>query len=321
MYFKYHKIHYFCSIVQFYVMDALSKILELIKLKAVVYFNSDFSAPWGMQMSKSKFAQFHMIVNGKCFLRIKSNKTLTLNKGDIVIFPFGTSHLLADNINSKSENGLKVAQSIWDNNPIFKGNNVTTTLICGHFEFNSTINHNFIKVLPDIIHIKNISKQKFSWLKTICNLIIQESETENVGKTLAINRLAEVLFINAIREFIIQKNYDKGFLAALADKNISCALKVIHNAPEKNWTLQKLAKTAGMSRTLFTNKFKTLIGETPMEYVTNWRLLKAKAYLTESNDSVKEIAYKVGYTSNAAFNRIFKKKTLKTPLKYRQLNF
>jgi len=299
-------------------MDALSNVLELIKLKSAVYFKSDFSAPWGMEISEGPFAQFHMIVKGKCVLKKHNQNIIELYAGDIVIFPFGGSHWLADAKESQKEDGLKVVESIWNNNPLFKGDNFSTNLICGHFKFDRTVEHSFIESLPTFIHITDMERKEFSWLETISNLLIQESGTNNIGNSITQNRLAEVLFIHAIRAYILQNNDKTGFFAALKDAKLSSVLKLVHNNPEKKWTLKNLSSEAGMSRTLFANKFRDIVGETPLHYITNWRILKAKQFLKESSDPIVEVAAKVGYSSEAAFNRVFKKKVLKTPAAYRR---
>ena len=299
-------------------MDALSSIFDIIKLKSAVYFKSDFSSPWGMDISKGPYAQFHMIVKGKCILNLKNKKAIELYAGDIVIFPFGEAHWLADNQNSKKVGGLKVVESIRNNNPIFKGNDHATTMICGHFEFDRNIEHSFIRSLPQYIHISDMDRKEFSWLESISNLIMRESGSDRLGNTIAVNRLAEVLFIHSIRAYILQNNDNIGLFTALKNPKLSNVLKLIHSKPEYNWNLDNLAHEAGMSRTLFANKFRETVGETPLLYIRNWRIIKAKQFLKEGSDSISEVAEKVGYSSEAAFNRVFKKKVHKTPAVYRR---
>lgn len=301
-------------------MDALSEILELVKLKSAVYFKSDFSSPWGMSIKAGSFAQFHMVLKGKCILQLSQLKIIELYAGDIVVFPFGEEHALADNYQSKKEDGLKVVESIWNNNSLFKGDNFATTLICGHFEFDRNTKHSFIKSLPSIILISDMDRREFSWLETLSNLLMQESMSKHIGNSSVTNRLAEVLFIHVIRAYILQDEEKTGFFAALKDSKLNSILTLVHSSPEKNWTLENLSSQAGMSRTLFANKFREVIGETPFQYITNWRILKAKQFLTESSEPISEIAEKVGYSSEAAFNRVFKKKVLKTPAVFRRAN-
>lgn len=300
-------------------MDALSDILQTIKLKSSVYFRSDFSAPWGMKMEAGQFAQFHLIVRGRCWLKLSESKEpIELSAGDIVMFPHGDSHSLSDKLGSKKIPGKKVLESILNNEPIFYGDRVAATLVCGHFEFNKDFDHPFIKELPRVIHITDMERKKLYWLENITNLVIQEAGIKSIGSNLVVKKLGEILFIYTVRAFI-QKNIPRhGYLAALQNENISQALSLIHNSPGKNWTLSNLSRASGMSRTNFINKFRNLVGETPLKYVTNTRILKAKELLIETKKPVGELANDVGYQSEAAFNRVFKKRVSKTPLKYRQ---
>lgn len=299
-------------------MDVLSTVLKKVKLSSTVYFKSDFSSPWGMDIPKGPFAQFHIITRGQCILKTKK-KTIQLFSGDIVVFPLGTSHWLADTESSSLASGQEVVQSIANGKSLFEGSQVATTLVCGHFEFDRHMNHPFINELPEIIHITDAERKEKSWLENITNLIIQEASNENAGSNIIVNKLGEVLFIHTLRAFFGRNIDNKGFLAAVQDERIGKVLRVIHENPENDWQLQSLAKVAGMSRTSFSNQFKSLVGETPLTYITNWRILQAKELLKESAQSVGEIAEHVGYQSEAAFNRVFKKLVSITPLRYRRI--
>jgi AraC-like DNA-binding protein len=299
-------------------MDALSDVLQTIKLKSSVYFRSDFSAPWGMKMEAGKFAQFHLVVRGNCWLKLSdSKKPIELSAGDIILFPHGDSHSLSDKLGSKKYPGKKVLESILNNKPIFYGDRISATLVCGHFEFDDEFEHGFVSELPNIIHIKDNDKKELHWLEKITNLVIQEAGNEGIGRNLVVKKLGEILFIYTIRAFIHKNNPTQGFLAALQNKNIGEALSLIHNSPGTNWTLNTLSRASGMSRTNFINKFKQLVGETPLNYITNIRILKAKELLADTKKPVGELAKDVGYKSEAAFNRVFKKRVAQTPFKYR----
>lgn len=298
-------------------MDVLSDILSKIKLSSVVYFKSDFSEPWGMEIPKGPFAQFHIVTKGQCVLRT-NNESIQLFAGDIVVFPFGASHWLANNKNSKRYNGQEVVKSILSGKSLFEGDKLSTTLVCGHFEFDKSLDHPFVKELPPIIHINDTDIKQFSWLKNIVDLVIYEAEKEQSGSGLIVNKLGEILFVHTLRAYIEKRKSDKGFIAAIQDERISKVLKEIHSSPQNDWKIEQLATIAAMSRTSFSNRFKKLTGETPFNYITQWRLLQAKQFLEESKLSVGEIAEQVGYQSEAAFNRVFKKRMSLTPLKFRQ---
>ncbi len=298
-------------------MDILSDILSKVKLSSVVYFKSNFSEPWGMEIPKGPFAQFHIVTKGQCVLRAK-DKSIQLFAGDIVVFPLGTSHWLANNEKSKRHQGQNVVESILSGKPLFEGELLSATLICGHFEFDRNLDHPFIKELPSIIHINDTDLKQFSWLKNITDLIIEEAGKEQSGSGIIVNKLGEILFVHTLRAFIEKNKSKTGFIAAIQDERISKVIKEIHYSVQKNWSLDKLAQIAGMSRTSFANRFKSLTRETPFNYITQWRVLMAKELLEESSLSVGEIAEQVGYQSEAAFNRVFKKKVSQTPLKFRQ---
>lgn len=298
-------------------MDVLSSVLKKVKLSSTVYFKSDFSSPWGMDIPKGPFAQFHIVTRGQCVLKTK-DKSLKLFTGDIIVFPLGTSHWLADNESSDLKKGQDVVKSIINGKSLFEGSQVSTTLVCGHFEFDRTMDHPFVNELPEVIHITDSERKEKSWLENITTLIIQEASNENAGSNIIVNKLGEVLFIHTLRAFFERKLNKKGFLAALQDERIGKALRAIHQTPENDWQLSSLAQISGMSRTSFSNQFKALVGDTPLTYITNWRILQAKELLKESTQSVGEIAEKVGYQSEAAFNRVFKKLVALTPLRYRQ---
>ncbi len=298
-------------------MDVLSDLLKKIKLSSAVYFKSNFSSPWGMDIPKGPFAQFHIVSRGQCILKTK-NSAIQLFAGDIVVFPRGTSHWLADIESSERKNGQEVVQAIMNGKSMFEGDKISTTLVCGHFEFDRSIDHPFINELPEIIHISDSEKNDLSWLKNISDLVIQEAGNEQSGSNVIVNKLGEILFIHVLRAYIQRRSTGNGFLAAIRDERISKVLKAIHTSPEIDWQLSSLAQLAGMSRTSFSNHFKAILGDTPLNYITQWRILQAKELLKESNKSVGEVAEEVGYQSEAAFNRVFKKRVLQTPLKYKK---
>jgi len=298
-------------------MDVLSDVLRSVKLTSVVYFKSDFSAPWGMEVSSGEFAQFHMVIRGHCVL--KSDETnIVLNAGDIVVFPLGTAHWLADETSSQRSNGRDVVHAIQSGRPMFRGERVSATLVCGHFELDRGFDHPFIENLPTLIHIRDNEKRELSWLESISNLIIREADQEKPGSDLITSKLGEIFFIHILRAYILQHGKGQGFFAALRDSRIAKALSAIHAQPDKNWTLADLSKVAGISRTGFSTQFKTLVGQTPLNYLTRWRMLMACEHLAISPGSVGEVGDRVGYQSEAAFNRAFKKYIGQTPLKYRQ---
>ena len=225
---------------------------------------------------------------------------------------------MANSEKSQRYQGQEVVESILSGKSLFEGGQLSATLVCGHFEFDRNLDHPFIQELPSIIHINDADIKQFSWLKSITDLVIEEAGKEQSGSGIIVNKLGEILFVHTLRAFIEKNKLKNGFIAAIQDERISKVLNEIHTSSHQVWSLDQLAKIAAMSRTSFANRFKSLTGETPFSYITRWRLLKAKELLEESRLSVGEIAEQVGYQSEAAFNRVFKKRVSQTPLKFRQ---
>jgi transcriptional regulator GlxA family with amidase domain len=148
--------------------------------------------------------------------------------------------------------------------------------------------------------------------------MLNELNDEKPGSKIMLRCFSEILFVNIVRAHLEQASSSNGFLSALNDSRISKALKLIQDLPGNNWTLESLASQVGMSRSVFFNQFKKLVHETPLSYLTNWRIRNAKKLLMTENSNIAEIAMNVGYQSEAAFNRIFKAKMGETPAVYRR---
>jgi len=289
-------------------MDTLSEILRTINLSGTVYARANFSSPWGIEFDSGIFAQFHLVVSGHCWLNIKDSKEhMRISAGDIVVFPQGDSHSLYDNPDSKLVSGKEVMEAIINNRPMFEGDEVYTTLVCGHFEFDRSANHPLIDALPRFIHISDAERTELSWLETATNVIIQETDSGIPGSDVIVNRLAEVLFIQILRAYMLRDTLPGGFLAALRDQHINKALELIHTTPDAGWTVKKLGREIGMSRSAFSSRFKELVGLAPIEYTTNWRMQKAYEMLKDTKLSLSAIAKQIGYISEPAFNRAFKR--------------
>ncbi len=297
-------------------MDALSEILKSLRLKSAVYFNSDFSAPWGMEVPQSAVAQFHMITRGSCLLHTNNN-TYQLFQGDIVVFPKGSKHWIADSAKSKRKNGLDVVQKLQNDPGYFRGDEISASLICGHFEFDHSLNHPLLDSLPEMIKLTDLNAESKLQIEEISKLIIKESTLGESGSHVASVRLSEVLFIQLLRGHI-KANSSATFFQALTDPLIQRTLTLMHNQSEKTWTVELLAKEVGTSRTNFFTKFKSKVGVTPLKYLTTWRMIKAREILNDSDLPIGSVAEKIGYASEAAFIKVFKKSTNQTPSAFRK---
>ena len=299
-------------------MDALSGVLESVKLKAILYPKFRFTSSWGIEMAQDFRSQFWLLLKGTCYLRVPGEKVIKMNVGDFIFVPHGSTHRISGKSNTACVPASQFGKAFHSGKPLFQGKDEETIIMGGHFEFAPTVQHPFIKTLPKVIHINNANKELNLWLQQAASLMNEEISDEKIGSQLILERLVDILFVLIIRAYLEQADIKEGFLTALKDTRISNSLKVIHESFEKNWTLHQLAAAAGMSRSLYCREFKKLVGETPLSYLTNWRVLKSREFLSKSNENIGEVASKVGYQSEAAFNRLFKSKIGETPASYRR---
>jgi AraC-like DNA-binding protein len=299
-------------------MDALSDVLESLKLKGVVYQKTRFSAPWGVAIAQDSNSQFWRLLKGTCYISIPGEEMIKMNEGDFIFVPHGAAHHIMGHPDSACVPAGHYVKSLQCGQPLFQGDEEETILIGGHFEFTSPVLHPFVRLLPKVIRINSSQNEIRQWLQQAASFMNDELSASRAGSQVILGRLAEVVFILIIRAYIEEADVATGFLRAFKDPRISASLNCMHTSPEKDWTLNQLATEAGMSRSLYCNEFKRLLGETPLAYLTGWRILKAKELLLESKENISEIAEKVGYQSEAAFNRLFKSKVGETPANYRR---
>jgi AraC-like DNA-binding protein len=301
-------------------MDALSTILEATRLRSVVYSKFPLAAPWGLDIIKDENSQFWRLVSGSCTVGSPDGRVIEMQEGDLVFVPHGSAHWIADSPTSLRIPSPEFVKARRAGIPVFNSNGEVTTLIAGHFEFDYQPLHPFLKDLPPIIHIRQYITENQLLLKQVTQLMLEELNNERPGSDVMLQCLSQIMFVNIIRAYLDleQPGPGCGFLAALNDPRISKALKLMQDAPQTEWTLESLALEIGMSRSVFFNQFKKLVHETPLSYLTNWRVRQAQKLLNADNRTIAEIAANVGYQSEAAFNRIFKAKTGQTPAVYRR---
>jgi AraC-like DNA-binding protein/mannose-6-phosphate isomerase-like protein (cupin superfamily) len=299
-------------------MDALSTILEATRLKSVVYSKFPLAAPWGLDIVQDENSQFWRLVSGSCTVGSPDGRIIELAEGDLVFVPHGSAHWIADSATSLRMPSPEFVKARREGIPVFNNGDNRTILVAGHFEFDYQSLHPFLKDLPPIIHIRQYVTENQLLVKEVTQLMLEELNNERPGSGVMLKSLSEIMFVNIIRAYLEQDMPDSGFLSALNDPRISKALKLMQDSPQNDWTLESLASEIGMSRSVFFNRFKKLVHETPLSYLTNWRIRQAQKLLMTNNSNISEIAANVGYQSESAFNRIFKAKTGQTPAMYRR---
>jgi len=295
-------------------MDILSDVLQTLKLRGTVYFHARFHAPWGMKIPSGQFANFHIVTDGDCWLETGEGKpTVKLSKGDVAIFAHGTSHALLYEPGAPTVQAQELLsapkEEDREHGVAFGGQgSATTSLICGHFEYDKELPHPLFDTLSPCIHIKAGEHESTRWIATASELAANISTTDNnPAADAVVDRLAEALFIQALAAHIQSMDDCASFLVAVQDRNIGKALNMMHSDIAHDWTLDELARVALMSRSVFAEKFRRLVGESPMLYLARWRMLKARELLVDTKMAICEISGVVGYQSEFAFSKAFKK--------------
>lgn len=309
-------------------MDLLSDILSRLQLTGTLYFRTSFTSPWSVGVPKyENVARFHYALKGRCLVRIDPRKPpVFLEQGDLVIITRGAAHTLY--CDPKTENQALMVDEVVEASGFTGvgalvygdfGTDHETQLVCGHFAFGKDASHPLIDALPAHIHINNYGEASGVWLENTLRVIGAEVGQEHLGSDLIALKLSEIIFAQALRSYLESEGQDTPVLAGFADPHIARVLTAIHNAPGEPWSLEKLAAISGMSRTAFASRFSQCITMTPLGYITHWRMQIARQQLANSNEPIIEIAEQVGYGSEAAFSRVFKKHHDESPGKYRRL--
>lgn len=308
-------------------MDVLSDILSKLKLSGTLYFRTSFTSPWSIKVPEYlNVARFHYAHRGNCFVRINADQpAVSLLQGDLLIIPKGASHTLY--CDPKTENQSMLLDRVVEQSGFTGegtlvygelGTNHETQLVCGHFAFDKNASHFLIDALPTYIHIKKYGEAAGSWMEETLKVIGNEAGRDRLGSSLIALKLSEIVFTQALRTYLLQEGQSVPVMAAFADTGIAQALTAFHKSPGKAWSLDMLARIAGMSRTAFATRFSKYMTTTPLGYITHWRMQLARQQLENSNESLIEIAEKIGYRSESAFSRVFKKHYDKAPATYRQ---
>jgi AraC-like DNA-binding protein len=296
-------------------MDVLSEILRTVTVQGSLYFRTAFSPPWGLLVPRfSNVARFHLLTRGTCWVRVASCAEPTrLERGDLIVIPHGAEHHLLDDLKTTPlavDEVVRRAGFSGEGALVYGAEPATepTSMVCGHFAFHAERGSLLLKSLPPFIHVPHTETLNYGWLDDAMKFIAYEASADQAGATAIVNRLSEIIFIQTIRRYADVHEPERGLFAALADEQLARAMRAFHLKPGEAWTVETLARAAGMSRTLFSQRMGEILGMSPMEYVTQWRLESAHKELADRQGSVPEIAESLGYQSVSAFGRAFKKR-------------
>ena len=283
----------------------------MLHLTGVLYCNAELSDPWGIEIPQiDAVMNVEVIMSGQCWLEIDDREPVFLPEGSLVLIPGGNHHRLRSNPGAKTtplqEIPIERIGERFENMRFGGGGRVTKITYYG-VRYDSYLATRLIRLLPPLLHVRTHAHDN-SWLHSTINFIAQEAALHQPGSETVITRLADVLVIQAIRTWIdsVREEPD-GWIPALYDRQIGAALSLLHRHPEHDWRVESLAREIGMSRSGLSARFTELVGESVVHYLTDLRMQIAHRELRETSDTLAQIAERVGYHSEPAFNRAFKR--------------
>ena len=309
------------------MLDLLSDILVRLSLTGTLYFRTSFTRPWGVEVPAfQNVARFHYVHRGECLIRVDGVAApYALAQGSLLIVPHGAGHALYcghDPENTVLPLDRVLEDSGFDGTGVLVHGGETpgheAQLICGHFAFDPMARHMLLQRLPPAILVESYGEASGPWMDATLRLIGAEAGGQRMGGDLIALKLSEAIFAQALRNFLESDAAIGAGLAGFADTRIRRALDAMHAAPQQAWRLHDLAREAGISRTGFAELFAGKMGITPMQYLSSWRMELAKQALARGGEAIAEIGMNVGYASDTAFTRAFKKEVGQTPAGYRR---
>lgn len=302
-------------------MDVLTDVLNTLELKGWLSSRRELAPPWRYDFAAGKDSMFHVLNYGGAYLQVEGEaEPIRVEDGDVLLFPTGHAHALYDDpmspltrlvhLDYNPQRGIQVVNR--------EGEESKPLLLCGAFHFEYPHDFPLLHSLPKLVHIRGTQGRVEPGFADIVRLLARESASQQPGAEVMQNRLTELLFIQIIRLWMAQQtNASVGWVGALRDQPISAALGLIHQSPAHKWTVNELAEAVALSRSAFSARFTELVGEPPLTYLTRWRMVKA-THLIKNEVSMGIIAEQLGYESEAAFRKAFKREIGMPPAQYRR---
>lgn len=333
-------------------MDLLSDVLHVVRLSSAVFFTADFSSPWALDSPIPEMLEpavmpgaecvvlFHILVEGQCEVECQGHPLTTMDSGDVIVFPRGDRHTMRSYGAGAAMPHAAVFTSGEDNEPpqlSYGGGGRTSRFVCGYLNCDNRFSP-FVRALPAMLLVRSrddystidaidargsratsVPQGSGTWLGTTLKFTINEVRAARPGNSAMLRRLTELMFVEILREYMHRLPADRGgWLSAVNDPYVGKALRLLHTNPIHDWTVDELAHEVAVSRSVLAQRFTDLIGEAPMRYLAHWRMQLAKQMMREEAGNIREIAVRVGYNSEAAFNRAFKRTTGSPPATWRR---
>ena len=300
------------------MIDPLGEALHHLRMRGVFYSRCELAAPWGISLPEiADSLMFHVVISGSCWLEVGGAERLRLQPGDLALVPHGAGHTLRSDPAAPTPGLFDLPRdAVSERYEVIRvdGGGEAARLLCGTVFFDHPAARQLTALLPPVILVQGWRSTESEWIASTLRLMASEAQSPRPGGEEVITRLADILVIQAIRVWLEQESGTaSGWLSALHDPQVGRALAMIHRDPAQEWRVATLAAAVAMSRSAFAERFSHLVGEAPMQYVTRWRMYLALDALRADHATVAEIALRLGYGSEAAFSRAFKRFAGLTP--------
>jgi AraC-like DNA-binding protein len=312
--------------------DVLAETLRAVRLTGSVFLDACFSSPFGIISPKRFDANspmahlrhisiFHLIAEGECNIELATGERRNVSAGDILLVPFADEHKFWNGRTAEMSQADDVVRpgaikGMWNIN--YGGGGPQTRMVCGFLESSEFLLKPVFRTLPKLLIDRAEDDQVGAVITSTVRQILALTEAAAPGSELMLGRLMELLFVEVLRRYATRlPSNAKGWFAALNDPIVGRALQVVHGDPSRRWTVEELAHEAGSSRTVLAERFHAVLGQAPIEYITCWRMQLAAEHMRTGGVSLSAVAADVGYESEAAFNRAFKRVTGVTPGRWR----
>ena len=314
-------------------MDVLSEVLKVVKLQGAMFYNGEFSSPWSFCSPPSQMVApyvasaaghviiYHLLTEGRASARLVDGERIILDAGDIVIFPHGDAHFIENGPPTKAVDMVKELGRIFSQGLKLSrqgGGGEVTKFVCGFMACEPRLSQVFLSGLPRLFKVSIRNDASGRWLENSIRYSVNDTDASRAGGEAVLAKLSEVLFVETLRTYIAHLPAEQtGWLAGARDSEVGKTLALMHRNPAHPWTIASLAKEAGLSRSVLAERFRHYLNEPPMAYLTRWRLQLGAQMLVSTSYSVVQIAGEVGYESEAAFNRAFKREFEIPPARFR----
>jgi len=314
-------------------MDALSDILRVVRLTGAFFFHARFTAPFCYAAARTsdlaplvepgaeRLIIFHLITEGECWIELDGLEPVRLQAGDVALLPQNHAHRMASAPGLPTQPGGELAALISPQPRLisYGGGGAPTVMVCGFMACEAGLGRMLLAGMPAVIKAPLGGTEAWSWLESSVGYALAEARSGRPGGAGVLAKLAEVLFIEVLRARMAVEDEDAvGWLAGVRDRVVGSALAALHRQPAHPWTLEELARTAGASRSVLAERFQNLMGVSPMQYLTQWRMVMAANLLRRSSAQLTHIAQDVGYQADTAFIRAFRRQYGQSPAAWRR---